>query len=456
MANTVNKKMSELKKKLLTDEPISKELVARVNEKIIMARVGMLFKQMFFGTIAMRMIPQAADKWCPTMGVDGKYLYYNHAFVDSLTADELIFVFSHEVLHLVYDHLGRNDGRNKDIYNIAGDYVINDELILSSVGKFPTKQVKNKNGSTVTENVGLHDVKYRGWNSEKVYDDLMKQAKKNQSVKNGESGDGSGNMNGMSLDEALDKLLDEHLSPGEGSGEGDQKSDGSYDGNGPAKFGDDERKQLKAELMDQIVNLAKTCNAGNLPAGVQRIIQDLTEPKMDWRALLQCNLDSIIPVDYSYLKVSRKGWHLNAILPGVINDQMLNIAVAIDMSGSIGTKEAAEFLGEINGIMASYPSYEILVFCFDTKVYNAVKFSSDDGVNINTYIPQGGGGTSGSCIFDYLKEENIEPLKLVIFTDGFLGGDWGDPNVCDTIWCIKGSKEVPPFGQICYIDDEMN
>jgi predicted metal-dependent peptidase len=207
--------------------------------------------------------------------------------------------------------------------------------------------------------------------------------------------------------------------------------------------------------MDQIVNLSKTCNAGNLPAGVQRIIEQMTAPKMDWRALLQSNLDSILPIDYNYMKISRKSWHLTAILPGMVNDQMLNIAVAIDMSGSIGTKEAAEFLSEINGIMGQYQSYEILVFCFDTKCYNQKVFSSDNGENINTYVPMGGGGTDGACIFEYLKDEGIEPMKLVVFTDGFVG-NWGDEFYCPTIWCIKGSKEVPPFGQVAYLDENMN
>lgn len=461
MANTLNKNQSQEKLGRITNEPISRDLQNRVAEKITMARVSMLFNQPFFGTIAMRMDPKPADQWLPTMAVDGKYMYYNHEFVDGLSQEELTFVVSHEVLHLVYDHLGRNEFRDRQLYNIAADYVVNDELILANVGKFPTHKVQKKDqyGSmrTIEEPIGLHDVKYRGWNSEKVYDDLLQQQQKQQGSGKGQNsgeGDGSGNMNGQSLDELLDKLLDEHISPGAGKDgkEGDGKADGS---DGPATFDDEERKQLKAELMDQIVNLAKTCNAGTLPAGVQRIIEQMTEPKMDWRALLQSNLDSILPIDYNYMKISRKSWHLNAILPGMVNDQLLNIAVAIDMSGSIGDKEAAEFLSEINGIMGQYQSYEILVFCFDTKCYNAKVYSSDNGEDIKTYEPKGGGGTDGACIFEYLKDEGIGPMKLVVFTDGYVG-NWGDEFYCPTIWCIKGSKEVPPFGQVCYLDENMN
>jgi len=458
MANTLNKNQSPEKLGRITDQPIPHELAVRVADKITQARVSMLFNQQFFGTIAMRMELMPADKWLPTMAVDGKYMYYNHNFVDELFQDELIFVVSHEVLHLVYDHLGRNEFRDRQLYNIAADYVVNDELILAKVGKFPTHKIQKKDsyGSmrTVEEPIGLHDVKYRDWNSEKVYDDLLQQQEKNGSGK-GKNSDGSGTMNGQGLSELLDKLLDEHISPGAGKDGEPSKSDGKASADGPATFGDEERKQLKAELTDQIVNLAKSCNPGNLPSGVQRIIEQMTAPKMDWRALLQSNLDSILPIDYNYMKISRKSTHLNVILPGIVNDQLLNIAVAIDMSGSIGEKEAAEFLSEINGIMGQYQSYEILVFCFDTKCYNQQIYSSDNGENINTYVPMGGGGTDGSCIFEYLKNEGIEPMKLVVFTDGYVG-NWGDEFYCPTIWCIKGSKEVPPFGQVAYLDDQMN
>lgn len=478
MANTLNKKLSPEKAKRITENVISRDLSQRVIDKITMARVSMLFKQPFFGSIAMRMDIRPADNWCPTMAVDGKYTYYNHEFVDSLTQDELVFVFAHEVLHLVYDHLTRNEFRDHQLYNCAADYVVNDELVLAGVGKLPMKKVtkKDSNGrsSTVDEVIGLHDVKYRGWNSEKVYDDLLKQMQKSQGQGKGNSGQGSpssssgsnssgngqgdGKANGMTLDELVDKLLDEHISPGEGKDgeEGAESGNGKNDGtDGPAKFDEEARKQLKAELMDTIVNLSKTCNVGNLPAGVQRIIDQMTAPKMDWRAMLQCNLDSLIPYDSDYMHMNRKGWHLSAVLPGPVNDKQLDIAVAIDMSGSIGDKEAAEFLSEIQGIMSAYTSYNILVFCFDTRVYNAVNFSSDDGLSITTYEPKGGGGTDGGCIFRYLKEEGIEPQKLVVFTDGYVG-DFGDPIYCPTMWLIKGSKEKPPFGEVAYMDSEMN
>jgi predicted metal-dependent peptidase len=440
------------KKANISKEPISKEVEDRVHEKIIQARVGMLWTQKFFGSLAMRLQMQPADEWCPTMAVDGKYLYYNHRFVDNLTNDELVFVFAHEISHLVFDHLGRNEGRNRKLYNCAADYVVNDDLILANVGKFPTEEVEVKDPVTgrthkVKQDVGLHDIKYRGWLSEDVYEDLQKNQQKN-------NGSGQGGGSGqMSLDEMLDKLLDEHLDPSQtGDGSGDGGQDGKPSKSGPAKLSDEERNQIKAEMRDNIVNAAKLCAAGSLPAGINRLIQNLTAPKMDWRELLQCQIDSMIPADYSFTRICRKGWGLEAILPGLTTEKMLNVVVAIDQSGSINSKEAQQFLSEVNGMMQQFPQYAITVFCFDTVVLNPQTFTSENGEDICNYQPMGGGGTSFESIFDYLKEEGIVPTRLIVFTDGYPNNTWGDEFYTDVTWIISTPNIVPPFGEYAYID----
>ena len=432
---------AESKAVRLTDKPIPKDLAKRVTDKIIKARVKMLFQQAFFGTLITRMQTFSADAWLSTMAVDGKYLYFNHAFVDSLEQDELVFVLAHEVLHLVYDHLSRGSGRDQQVYNCAADYIVNDELIQANVGKFPT---------TVP---GLHDVKYRGWSSEKVYEDLMKQVQKQRQQKSnqGDGGDGGSGSGSKLLDDMLDKLLDEHLTGNEGNKKSDS-GDGEPSQNGPAQLSEEERKQLKAEMRQEIINSAQVAGIGNLPAGVQRLVNSLLAPKMDWKALLQSQLNSLIPYDYSYMRVNRKGWDIEPILPGMTEEKMLNIAVALDMSGSISDKMVQEFLSEVSGIMQAYPMYEIRVFCFDTQCYNDKTFSTDNGEDIRTYTPKGGGGTDGGCIFRYLRDENVIPTKLVIFTDGYVG-DFGDENYCPTVWIIKGSNVVPPFGTHAYYDD---
>ena len=138
---------------------------------------------------------------------------------------------------------------------------------------------------------------------------------------------------------------------------------------------------------------------------------------------------------------------MDAVMPGMKNDELIDIAIAIDLSGSISDRQGQDFLSEVRGIMEQFTSYRIHVFCFDTEVYNPQQFDSDNLDTIDGYELKGGGGTDFDCIFNYLKQEEIEPHRLVVFTDGYPFGSWGDENYCDTVWIIHGNRNPdPPFG----------
>ena len=105
-------------------------------------------------------------------------------------------------------------------------------------------------------------------------------------------------------------------------------------------------------------------------------------------------------------------------------------------------------------MMQSFDSYKIHVFSFDTEVYAPVDFTSENMEQIEEYVPQGGGGTDFTVIFKYLKENSISPKQLIVFTDGYPCGSWGDENYCDTTFVIHGSQDIkPPFGSWAYYDD---
>ena len=132
-----------------------------------------------------------------------------------------------------------------------------------------------------------------------------------------------------------------------------------------------------------------------------------------------------------------------------------DIAVAIDTSGSIGEAMLKDFLGEIQGIMESFPAYKIHVVSFDTETYNPVQYDSDNLDTICDYEPAGGGGTDFDCVYQYLKHNEIEPKRLVVFTDGYPFGSWGDENYADTVWILHGTTTIePPWGQYAYYDEE--
>ena len=402
--------------------PMDPKLDREVREQLITARVGLLLKASFFGNLATRLKLVNADEWCSTAATDGRNFYYNSRFIKMLKPREIEFLFGHEVLHVVYDHFGRRHSRDPQIWNVANDFCVNADLKKHRVGEF------------ITTVPALYDSKYEGMSSEEVYDDLMQNVKK------------------VTLDQFIEKILDEHL---DGNGEDDPNGDGGDNqGKGPGRMSEEDRQKLRDEIKEAVLNAASTSDAGSIPAGVKRIIQSLTEPKMNWRELLRMQLESTIKSDYTWMRASRRGWHMDAVMPGMKNDDMIDIAVAIDASGSICETMLKDFLSEIQGIMDSFPSYRIHIVTFDTECYNPAVYNSDNLDDICDYEVTGGGGTSFECIFDYLKAEQIEPKRLVVFTDGYPFGSWGDENYADTVWILHGTKEiVPPWGQYAYYEE---
>ena len=299
-------------------------------------------------------------------------------------------------------------------------------------------------GEFITSVPCLYDRKYNGWSSEKVYDDLMKNAKK------------------INLSDLLDQMIDEHLDgegddDGKGGDEDGEEVDGSGKGKGKGrpKISDEERRAIRDEIKEAMLAAAATVDgAGNIPLGVQRLIKEMTEPKMNWRELLRMNLESTIKSDYTWMRASRRGWHMDAVMPGMKPDEMIDIALAIDASGSMDENMLKDILSEVQGIMDSFPVYKIHVVSFDTQVYNPQKYDSDNLDSIVDYEVQGGGGTSFECFYEYFKENDITPHRLVVFTDGYPGGSWGDENFCEVTWILHGTTTIePPFGTWAYYEE---
>jgi predicted metal-dependent peptidase len=136
-------------------------------------------------------------------------------------------------------------------------------------------------------------------------------------------------------------------------------------------------------------------------------------------------------------------------MPGMKPGTQIDVCVAIDTSGSISEQDLKDFLSEVKGIMESYDEYKIRVITWDTDVYNPAEYSNENMEDITEYQPGGGGGTDPHCVWEWLKENDIEPKKLIMFTDFCFFG-WRPDEVkdyCDTVWVIKGNKDAEPeFG----------
>ena len=402
-----------------------------VHDRVIVARVGLLLRHPFFGNMATRMRVQNCDDWCPTAATDGRNLYYNTQFFNMLSNKQIEFVIAHEILHCVFDHLSRREDRDAMVYNIACDYLVNNLL------------VRDKIGERVDQVQIFQDFKYDGWTSEEVYDDIKDKYDDDQL-------------------EALGQLLDEHV---DWEKDGDQEGEGNTPGNGSNKgkkkskrptYSKEELKKIRDEIKESMITSAQSAGAGNTPGEIARMIKELTEPKMNWRELLRQQIQSTIKSDFTFSRPSRKGWHTGAILPGMNFMDTIDVAIGIDMSGSIGNKQAEDFLGEVKGIMDEYKDYKIKLWCFDTKVYNEEDFSADGGTDLLDYEIMGGGGTDFDANWEYMKYNDIQPKKFIMFTDGYPWGSWGDENYCDTIFVIHSNRDKTlqaPFGVTAHYEE---
>jgi len=380
-------------------------------DKIIVARVSLLLKHPFFGNMATRLKIQEGTEWMGTAATDGRTIFFNREFFEPLSVKQVEFVIAHEILHNVFDHMGRREGRDPKIFNIAADYCVNGQLVRDHIGDHKIEGIKI-----------FHEPKYYGMGAEEIYDKIYDE------------------MDEEELN-ALGQLLDDHIDWGENGQDGQPK------------YSKEELKQIRDEIREATISASHAAGAGNTPASIQRMIKDFTEPKMNWREIIRQQIQSTIKNDYSFMRPNRKGWHMSAILPGTNYDETIDICVGIDMSGSIGDEQAKDFLTEIKGIMQEYKDFKVKVWCFDTRVYNEQDYDGYCMDEFDEYEVMGGGGTEFDANWEYMKEHNISPKKFIMFTDGYPWGSWGDENYCDTVFIIHGNNTiVPPWGEYAYYE----
>jgi len=384
-------------------------------EKLVTARIGLLLKAPFFGNLATRLTLKNADDWLETAATDGRTFYYNSAFVNKLSIKETEFLVGHETLHVVYDHMGRRNGRNPKLWNVAADYCVNQDLIDQVVGE------------RITTVEILVDSKYKGMSAEEVYELLEK------------------NMPKMSLDDLLKKVLDDHMDSTPGEGEATS---------GRPTLTEEEKKQIRDEVREAILSAAQTVSSENLPGNVKRMIKDITEPQMNWREILHQRFKSTVKSDFTWMRPSRKSWHLDAILPGQNTGDRIEVAISIDSSGSMQPKMLQDFLGEVRGIMEEFDDFKIHLWCIDTEVYNFQTFTPDNAFELESYEIMGNGGNAFEENWRFMREIDLNPELFIMFTDGYPCPHWcmpGDEEYCTTMFLLHSTKTiVAPFGETIY------
>ena len=347
----------------------------------------------------------------PTACTNGRDEMYGRDFVDSLNDAELRFLVLHEVYHKLYKHLITWRHLHDDdpqLANQACDYVINVKIADD-----------NGDGWATMPQGGCYSEKYRGWDSAAVFHDIRE--------------------NGSPQDQ--------QQGSGQGSGDGQPQSPQGFDDHdwdGDAELTPYEKRELARDVDEAIRQGALI--AGKVGSGGDRDLDDLLTPQIDWREVLREFINTTCAGnDYStWQRPNRRYVSSGYYMPSGISEQVGELVIAVDTSGSIGQVELTAFMSEIRSICDTVQPERIRLLYWDTKICQDEKYDMnqlDDLVKTTKH--KGGGGTNVECVTEYLTAEGIKPQAAIVLTDGYLGGSWGQW-ACPVLWCILDNKSAKP------------
>ena len=390
---------------LTPDQRVQKAVIDIMAHERYVALAGVLM-------IGSRRVESDATK-CPTAYTNGRDEVYGADFIADLNDRQLRFLVLHEVYHKLYRHLTTWQHlykENAQLANMACDYVINCKLVDDNADLFATMDGKLT--------IGCHDTKYRGWDSAQVFADLKKNP------------------------------------PPQGQGGGGQGS-GGFDEHG---WGDaeemtaEEQRDLAREIDEAIRQGALA--AGKLGNGMDRDMVELLQPQVDWREVLRDFVQTTCQGnDYStWRRPNRRYIGAGVYMPSGISEQIGEIVVAIDTSGSIGARELGVFLAEIKEVADTVHPEAIRILYWDTSVCGEERYEGTEVDNIvQSTKPKGGGGTDVRCVPQYLQDKQIKAQAVIVLTDGYLFGGWGQWHH-PVLWCVlDNERAVPDVGKTVHV-----
>ena len=370
----------------------------KLTTKLAKAKTALILEHPFVGTIALSM-PFEFDESIKTAATNGKRIKFNPEFVDSLTDEEVKFLVAHECFHPMLEHNFRRGERQGKRWNMAADYVINKLLTDESIGRMPK--------------VGLLD--------DNIYNA------------------GHGTSEGI-----YNILPEQDESGGSGAGEPGGPLDDCEDGDGsPA-----EQQQQQAEWKVKVAQAAQAAKMmGKMTANMQRLVDEVLQPKVDWREVLQKFLVKARTDQRSFARFNRRFIAQGLYLPSVSGEQMGEVCFAVDCSGSIDQKTVNQFASEIKRVKEDLMPERIHVLYFDSEVSHVESYEQHDDLDIK---PHGGGGTDFAPVFEKIIELGINPVAIVFLTD-LCCNSFGDQPDAPVLWVTTDPGKAP-FGEVV----EMN
>lgn len=474
----------------------------KIDPRLIKARVSLIVLQPFYGSLAMQ-LEFVMTRDVQTMATDGKKIFVNPDYLDTLTEQQLIFVLAHEVSHCAYRHHTRRQNRDPDLWNTACDIIVNPDLTKAGMVPPPGIILMMEYYGLSTEEVFAILAKQQQQpeqpeqpEEQQTGDDQKDQGGDDAGDDQGDAGEQDGSEDDQSDDQSGDAgddpsqsgeqggdqsslqadQGDPSSSGDDGEGEGDQaaQSSGDKPSNAPGAGGKptpdygncgailDAAPQGDAGAMGeedanweanvrQALNVAAKANAGSLPSNLERLAEATKKPIVDWHDVLRRFIDDRSRIDYSWTQPNRRLSGYGFAMPGVVRDGMNHLGVAIDTSGSIDNNMLAQFSSELQAAVDAGIAQSVTVIYCDATVNRVERYERGDSLDIRAV---GGGGTRFAPVFEWFAEQEPDISALIYFTD-LDSTDFGCEPERPLLWAAYGDpREVNrlaaqvPFGEV--------
>lgn len=375
-----------------------------VDERIVKAKIKLGLEDRFLGALAM-MLEWREDNDIDTMATNGKEFIYNKEFLDKLQFKELLGVMAHECMHVALAHNIRcyNGKFEPELYNIAGDYAINQTLV--------------EHNFTLPEGA-LISREFRGLCTEEIYAILEKNS---NSQNNSSSGNNQGKNKGKS---------------NSGGSNGNKKYPMQGDILKPASDADIEKVKRNI-ITAKLSSSDKDFSCAS--AEFQRNFTDITNPKLPWNVILRRYVNATVNDDYSWRKPNRR--FQDIYLPSLCDgDALTKLNVYMDVSGSVDDKTISKFLTEIKGFYDNLAIEVLTINTFSTRLNQKIVMT-DSWKPVSNNLESYGGTCIGPVIEDINKTKAI---VNIVFTDGYFNEEQISESKYPIIWVIYDNHNFKP------------
>lgn len=367
------------------------------------------------------------SKVITTACTDGKNIFFNKDFLLSLREDELVFVLGHEVLHCLLNHMDRIGNRDRRMFNIACDYNVNSILVSFKVGRLLEG--------------ALYEPKYQGLTSEEIYKQLS------QLLKN--------DLNSMD-----NHIYDDQHNASSDDNEEDQKLKEEIQRLAKELNIDTKEKDAKEieNLIEKLYHQHKNELYSNKNSMIKSVLENYNfkeESLISWQEVLKEYLYNLVQTEITYMKPNRKGYSGDFILPSYRREPQLNIAVAIDVSGSMKLSWIHQFMEEIYSILKDVPQVKIDLWGFADTIRSHMKLDVNDIEELRNFRCLIDGLTIFNVNWEFMQNNNINPDIFIMLTDGEpTNNDWAPrENLSECIFTIINNNQITaPYGKTIHIE----